>query len=202
MTPHLRQQWLAAMPSLKERAKTLIDLIDGAHFLLADRPIALDDKATSLLTAEAKTLLQDVGRELAGVEPWSAEATEQAVRAFAERKGLKLGSVAQPLRAALTGRTTSPGIFEVLVVLGKAESLARICDQTKPRRRDAARGLARAFTRPRNVCDSFVTGSFPAGAGYAHRLFSCSAHSVGLAKEAGTAAPQSFLAARPRAPHC
>jgi glutamyl-tRNA synthetase len=131
MTPHLRQQWLAAMPSLKERAKTLIDLIDGAHFLLADRPIALDDKATSLLAAEAKTLLQDVGRELAGVEPWSAEATEQTVRTFAERKGLKLGSVAQPLRAALTGRTTSPGIFEVLVVLGKAESLARICDQTK-----------------------------------------------------------------------
>jgi glutamyl-tRNA synthetase len=131
MTPHLRQQWLAAMPSLKERAKTLIDLIDGAHFLLADRPIALDDKATSLLTAEAKTLLQDVGRELANVEPWSAEATEQTVRAFAERKGSKLGSVAQPLRAALTGRTTSPGIFEVLVVLGKVESLARICDQTK-----------------------------------------------------------------------
>src|SRR5580658_2878610 len=130
MTPALRQQWLKAMPSLKERAKTLIDLIDGAHFLLADRPIALDDKATSLLTAEAKTLLQDVGRELANVEPWSAEATEQTVRTFAERKGLKLGSVAQPLRAALTGRTTSPGIFEVLAVLGKAESLARVADQT------------------------------------------------------------------------
>ncbi len=129
MTPHLRQQWLTAMPSLKERAKTLIDLIDGAHFLLADRPVPLDDKATGLLTAEAKTLLQDVGHELAGVEPWTAEATEQAVRAFAERKGSKLGSVAQPLRAALTGRTTSPGIFEVLAVLGKAESLARIGDQ-------------------------------------------------------------------------
>ena len=84
-------------------------------------------------------MLQGVGHELAGVEPWTAEATEQAVRAFAERKGVKLGSVAQPLRAALTGRTTSPGIFEVLVVLGKAESLARIADQaslggTTPRR--------------------------------------------------------------------
>jgi glutamyl-tRNA synthetase len=129
MTPRLREQWLAAMPSLKERAKTLIDLIDGAHFLLADRPLPLDDKATGLLTADAKALLQDVGHELAGVEPWTAEATEQAVRAFAERKGSKLGAVAQPLRAALTGRTTSPGIFEVLVVLGKAESLARIGDQ-------------------------------------------------------------------------
>ena len=132
MTPRLREQWLKAMPSLKERAKTLVDLIDGAHFLLADRPIPLDDKATGLLTPEARALLQDVANELAGVDPWTAEATEQAVRAFAERKGAKLGSVAQPLRAALTGRTTSPGIFEVLVVLGKAESLARIADQVTP----------------------------------------------------------------------
>ncbi len=63
------------------------------------------------------------------VEPWTGEATEQAVRAFAERRGAKLGAVAQPLRAALTGRTTSPGIFEVLALLGKAESLGRIADQ-------------------------------------------------------------------------
>jgi glutamyl-tRNA synthetase len=132
MTPRLREQWLKAMPSLKERAKTLVDLIDGAHFLLTDRPISLDDKATGLLTPEARGLLQDVVNELAGVDPWTAEATEQAVRAFAERKGAKLGSVAQPLRAALTGRTTSPGIFEVLVVLGKTESLARIADQVTP----------------------------------------------------------------------
>jgi glutamyl-tRNA synthetase len=132
MTPRLREQWLKAMLSLKERAKTLVDLIDGAHFLLTDRPISLDDKATGLLTPEARGLLQDVVNELAGVDPWTAEATEQAVRAFAERKGAKLGSVAQPLRAALTGRTTSPGIFEVLVVLGKTESLARIADQVTP----------------------------------------------------------------------
>ncbi len=82
-----------------------------------------------LLTPEAKALLRDVAAELAAVEPWTAETTEQAVRTFAERKGAKLGAVAQPLRAALTGRTTSPGIFEVLAVLGKAESLARIADQ-------------------------------------------------------------------------
>jgi glutamyl-tRNA synthetase len=129
LTPRLREQWLTAMPSLKERAKTLLDLIDGAHFLLADRPIPLDDKANALLTAEAKALLHDVAAELAVVEPWGAETTEQAVRTFAEHKGAKLGAVAQPLRAALTGRTTSPGIFEVLAVLGKAESLARIADQ-------------------------------------------------------------------------
>ncbi len=129
MTPPLRQQLLAAMPSLKERAKTLIDLIDGAYFLLADRPVGLDDKATGLLTPEARALLREIEPDLARVAPWTTEATEQAVRTFAERKGVKLGAIAQPLRAALTGRTTSPGIFEVLIVLGKSESLARIADQ-------------------------------------------------------------------------
>jgi glutamyl-tRNA synthetase len=129
MTPKLRGQWLAAMPSLKERAKTLLDLIDGAKFLLAARPIPLDEKAEALLTPDARALLRGVETELANVEPWTIEATEQAVRTFAERKGAKLGNVAQPLRAALTGRTTSPGIFEVLAVLGKSESLARVGDQ-------------------------------------------------------------------------
>ncbi len=129
MTPRLRQQWLAAMPSLKERAKTLVDLIEGAHFLLAARPIPLDDKAKALLTPQAHALLHDLMAELAGTEPWTREATERIMRAFAERRGAKLGAVAQPLRAALTGRTTSPGIFDVLIVLGKAESLARLADQ-------------------------------------------------------------------------
>jgi glutamyl-tRNA synthetase len=69
--------------------------------------------------------------ELVAVDPWTPETTERAVRTFAERKGAKLGMVAQPLRAALTGRTTSPGIFEVLAVLGKTESLARLADQTE-----------------------------------------------------------------------
>jgi glutamyl-tRNA synthetase len=131
LTPKVRQQFLAALPSLKERAKTLLDLIDGAQFLWADRPIALDDKAAVLLTPETRVLLGDIAARLAGVEPWTAEATEQAVRAFAEHRGAKLGAVAQPLRAALTGRTTSPGIFEVLTVLGKAESLARLADQVQ-----------------------------------------------------------------------
>jgi glutamyl-tRNA synthetase len=132
MTPSLRGQWLAAMPSLKERAKTLIDIIDGAHFLWADRPIRLDEKAESLLSPDARALLRGVAAELAAVEPWTTETTEHAVRDFAERHGAKLGAVAQPLRAALTGRTTSPGIFEVLTVLGKTESLGRLADQTAP----------------------------------------------------------------------
>ncbi|MDE2374397.1 MAG: glutamate--tRNA ligase [Hyphomicrobiales bacterium] len=130
LTPHVRAGLLAAMPSLKERAKTLLELIDGAKFLFADRPLMLDQKATALLTPDARTLLQDISSQLAAVEPWTADGTERAVRNFAEHKGLKLGAAAQPLRAALTGRITSPGIFEVMVLLGKDESLRRIADQT------------------------------------------------------------------------
>jgi glutamyl-tRNA synthetase len=129
LTPAVREQVLAAMPELKERAKTLIDLIDAASFIWAARPLALDDKATALLTPDARTVLAEIIPELEAVEPWTAEATEQAVRGYAERKGAKLGAVAQPLRAALTGRTTSPGIFNVLVVLGRQESMARLRDQ-------------------------------------------------------------------------
>jgi glutamyl-tRNA synthetase len=129
LTPELRSKLVAAMPGLKERAKTLIELVDSARYIFADRPLALDDKAAGLLTAEARSLLGEISDELRQVEPWTVEATEQAVRAFAERRGIKLGGVAQPLRAALTGRTTSPPIFDVLAVLGKNESLSRLQDQ-------------------------------------------------------------------------
>jgi glutamyl-tRNA synthetase len=133
LTPPAREKLLAAMPGLKERAKTLLELIDGARFLLSGRPLALDEKAAALLNPDARAMLGEIAQALEGVEPWSAEAAEQAVRTFAERKGAKLGSVAQPLRAALTGRTTSPGIFDVLAVLGKLESLARLRDQAAGR---------------------------------------------------------------------
>jgi glutamyl-tRNA synthetase len=140
LTPELREKLLAAMAGLKERAKTLVELVDGARFIVTTRPIALDDKAAALLTAEARALLGELSADLAAVEPWTAEATEQAVRAFAERKGVKLGGVAQPLRAALTGRTTSPPIFDVLAVLGKAESLGRLGDQVPAPAAHAASG--------------------------------------------------------------
>jgi glutamyl-tRNA synthetase len=130
MTPSVRKQWLAAMPSLKERAKTLLEIIDGARFLWTDRPIPLDEKAEGVLNDGARVLLRQVAAELTDLDPWTAETTEHAVRGFAERHGAKLGAVAQPLRAALTGRTTSPGIFEVLMLLGKTESLNRLADQT------------------------------------------------------------------------
>jgi len=129
LTAGVRNKLLAAMPGLKERAKTLVELVESARYVFADRPLALDDKAAVLLTAEARSLLGEISVELRQVEPWTVGATEQAVRAFAERKGIKLGGVAQPLRAALTGRTTSPPIFDVLAVLGKSESLSRLQDQ-------------------------------------------------------------------------
>ncbi|MCA1388326.1 MULTISPECIES: glutamate--tRNA ligase [unclassified Bradyrhizobium] len=125
-----RAQLLKAMPALKERAKTLIELIDGAHFIFADRPLAPDPKAQALLTPENRKLIGQLHSALEKVETWSGATTEAALRAFAEENSLKLGAVAQPLRAALTGRTTSPGIFEVLEVLGRQESLGRLRDQS------------------------------------------------------------------------
>ena len=129
LTPDLRQRLLAAMPGLKERAKTLVELIDSARYLWANRPLALDQKAADLLTPEARGLLGELAEQLGQIASWDAAATEQAIRAFAEGKGAKLGGIAQPLRAALTGRTTSPPIFDVLAVLGKDESLGRLRDQ-------------------------------------------------------------------------
>jgi glutamyl-tRNA synthetase len=124
-----RAQLLRAMPSLKERAKTLVELVDSAYYIFADRPLEIDAKASTLLTPESRQLIGRLRVALETVEDWSAESTEATMRAFADQNGLKFGAVAQPLRAALTGRTTSPGIFDVLAVLGREESLARLDDQ-------------------------------------------------------------------------
>jgi glutamyl-tRNA synthetase len=124
-----RAQLLQAMPHLKERAKTLIELIDSAYFIFADRPLELEPKAAALLTPENRELIGRLRLALEAVTPWTAEATEAAMRAFAEQNNLKFGAVAQPLRVTLTGRTTSPGIFDVLEVLGRQECLARLADQ-------------------------------------------------------------------------
>ncbi len=126
-----KKQLLAAMPGLKERAKTLVELADSAKYLFAQRPLALDEKAYSLLNEEGRSILSGVLPELSAVDDWSAEPLDAAVRAYAEKTGLKLGKIAQPLRAALTGRATSPGVFDVLAVLGREESLGRIEDQIK-----------------------------------------------------------------------
>jgi glutamyl-tRNA synthetase len=119
-----------AMGGLKERAKTLLDLLNSAHYILADRPFMPDEKATKLLSDDAKVLLSRLTSHLRNVNAWSSELLEEAVRVFAEAEDLKLGKVAQPMRAALTGRATSPGVFDVLFTLGREESLARLQDQS------------------------------------------------------------------------
>ncbi|MGM4927517.1 glutamate--tRNA ligase [Tardiphaga sp. 619_E2_N8_5] len=124
-----RAQLLRAMPGLKERAKTLIELIDGANFIFADRPLAMEPKAQAALTPETRVLIGKLRTALEAVTDWTAANAEAATRAFAEEAGIKLGGVAQPLRVALTGKTTSPGIFDVLAVLGRQECLDRLADQ-------------------------------------------------------------------------
>jgi glutamyl-tRNA synthetase len=121
-----RARLLAGMPSLKPRAKTLVELAEAARFYVALRPLRPDDKAGRLL-AESHDMLAPLAAELAAAE-WCTHALEDAVRRFAERHGVKLGAVAQPLRAALTGSTVSPPIFEVMAVLGRDEALARLGD--------------------------------------------------------------------------
>ncbi|WP_395685317.1 glutamate--tRNA ligase [Aestuariivirga sp.] len=120
---------LRAMGGLKERAKTLVELMTGAKFLFAERPLLMDDKARQIIADGGGMALRGMLTVLDTVEDWTAPAIETAVKAHAETQGLKLGKLAQPLRAALTGTSTSPGIFDVLEVLGRHEALARIRDQ-------------------------------------------------------------------------
>ncbi|WP_454657084.1 glutamate--tRNA ligase [Bosea beijingensis] len=129
LSPELEAKFLAAMPGLKERAKTLIELLDSAFYLYAQRPLQLDDKAKGLLDEAARQRLPKIAEKLAAVDDWSPAPLEAAVRAYVEESGLKLGQAAQPLRAALTGRAMSPGLFDVMAVLGREETLARLADQ-------------------------------------------------------------------------
>jgi glutamyl-tRNA synthetase len=128
LTPALREKLLAAMPGLKERAKTLIELFEASRFLWTARPLEINPAAKALLTREAKAVVAALLPDLEGLADWNAAGVEAAVRGFAERTNVKLGAVAQPLRAALTGKTTSPPIFDVLAVLGRTESVARLRD--------------------------------------------------------------------------
>jgi glutamyl-tRNA synthetase len=113
------------IPALKERAKTLAELANSAVFLVRSVPLSMDPKAQAVLTTEAREVLRQVGAALAETD-FSVAEIDDALRAFAERSGLKLGQVAQPLRAALTGTTVSPGIDATLAALGREEALARI----------------------------------------------------------------------------
>lgn len=124
-----RDLLVRAMPELKPRAHDLNQLADGAAFLFDTRPLTIDEKAAALLTDESRSHLALAHKALGALSLWEHDPIDAAVREVAESAGLKLGKLAQPLRAALTGKTTSPGIFDVLILLGQNESLARIADQ-------------------------------------------------------------------------
>ncbi|TDI57694.1 MAG: glutamate--tRNA ligase [Alphaproteobacteria bacterium] len=127
-----RQRIVQLMPSLKERAKTLVELANSCRFLVASRPLELDPKAEKLLDDEARQRLARLADHLtaaADKDGWEIDVLEATTRAFVEAEDVKLGQIAQPLRAALTGSTSSPGIFDVLAVLGREEGLARMRDQ-------------------------------------------------------------------------
>jgi len=115
-----------AMPVLKTRARDINELADGAGFLFSKRPLSLTEKAADLLDGEARARMTAISARLQAEENWTIAALEANLNAYAQELGLGLGKLAQPLRAALTGQTTSPGIFDVLVLLGREESLARI----------------------------------------------------------------------------
>ena len=130
LTGNVDQELLTrAMPVMKVRAKDVNELAASAAFLFAQRPLAMEDKAQALLTDDARKLLAAIHARIGTMADWTIEALEASLKAMAEELGLGLGKLAQPLRAALTGQTTSPGIFDVLVLLGRDESLARIAEQ-------------------------------------------------------------------------
>jgi glutamyl-tRNA synthetase len=120
------------LPSMKERARTLKDFITQAHVLVAQRPLRPDDKAAKLLDTETRAVLGQLGARLKETATWEAASLEADVRSFAEQHGLKLGKVAQPIRAALTGTTVSPPVFDVMAALGREEVLARLGDIATP----------------------------------------------------------------------
>ena len=126
---NMKAKLLRAMSGLKDRAKTLVELKNSSGYLFAVRPLTMDDKAKALLNDEGKAAAKTLVELLTPINEWTAHTLETVVKAYAETVGVKLGKLAQPLRASLTGTSTSPPIFDVLEVLGRDESLARISDQ-------------------------------------------------------------------------
>ena len=124
-----RDTVLAALPELQPRAKTVLELIDLAQFIYIARPVPIAPDAAAQLTPDSRALLAEFTALLRDLNDWSVPAIDVMARVFAEGKGLKLGKLAQPLRAALTGRTISPGIFEVMILIGRDETLDRLADQ-------------------------------------------------------------------------
>jgi glutamyl-tRNA synthetase len=130
-SPAQKARVARGMAGLKQRAKTLVELADSALFYCRERPIPMAAKAAAVLNESAAAHLRALAPAFAAMGDWTEEAAEAAVKAYADSRGVKLGEVAQPLRAALTGQTQSPGLFEVMIALGKEEALARLADAAK-----------------------------------------------------------------------
>ncbi|UMM64374.1 glutamate--tRNA ligase [Aristophania vespae] len=122
----VRGRILALMAGLKERAKTLVELTDSAAFAGYKLPLTFTPKAEKILSSEGKEILKAIADKLAELSSFTPEDIDRVLRAFAEEKEIKLGAIAQPLRAAMTGTTTSPGIDLTLSALGKEEVLTRL----------------------------------------------------------------------------
>ena len=128
LSEEVRRRLTEGMESLKSRAETIPQLVDSSLFYCFDRPLKFTDIARKLLDEEAQSRLAALHPRLDAMDSWTQDALETAVKSFAEETGEKLGKIAQPLRAALTGTNVSPGIFEVAAVLGKEEALGRVDD--------------------------------------------------------------------------
>lgn len=116
------------LPSLKPRAKDLVEMAESAKFLFRQRPLKLDNKAVKLINSDSQAIISKLIDELESLATWEIEALEAQIRSFSDSQSLKMGKIAQPLRAMLTGSTISPGIFDVLFSLGQEETLARLRD--------------------------------------------------------------------------
>ncbi|WP_026986241.1 glutamate--tRNA ligase [Fodinicurvata fenggangensis] len=128
VTPLGRKRLLAGMAGLKPRAKTMKELADLGQFYVSGRPLVFEEKAQKLISKGGADLIAAIAEALQKVENWNEDELEKSIRALSEQREMKLGAVAQPLRAALTGSSVSPGIFEVAAILGREESLGRLSD--------------------------------------------------------------------------
>ncbi len=117
----------AAMYCLKDRAKNLPDILDKARFVLENRPLALDEKAVNSLDPVSRGILNELTAQLQNAS-WTRDTLEGVLNTAADSHGLKFGKLAGPLRAALSGRTVSPSVFDMMLVLGREETLARLTD--------------------------------------------------------------------------
>ncbi|MCW5770909.1 MAG: glutamate--tRNA ligase [Rhodospirillaceae bacterium] len=130
-TPAQHARVMRGMPGLKQRAKTLIELADAALFYCHERPIPIAEKAKAMLNEAGLAHLRALAPAFAAMGDWTEHGAEAAVKAYVESRGIKMGEVAQPLRAALTGQAQSPGLFEVMAALGREEALGRLADAVK-----------------------------------------------------------------------